>query len=122
MDTLTWLYLINATLLIIHEMDSAYQKEWELFHLPGGAGLFLVLHVPLIGAVLYGFLEAAQKTQVGLWFSFVLSIVGLGAFGIHFFFLKRGAPQFRQAVSVATLIAILLASQAQLLVTIFAMR
>jgi len=35
-DLLLWLYLANAVLLINHEIDSAYWKEWELFKLPGG--------------------------------------------------------------------------------------
>ncbi|MHA1463081.1 MAG: DUF6713 family protein, partial [Candidatus Heimdallarchaeota archaeon] len=26
-----WLYMVNAVLLILHEIDSAYWKEWELF-------------------------------------------------------------------------------------------
>ena len=34
-DLLVWLYLTNAVLLINHEIDSAYWKEWELFKLPG---------------------------------------------------------------------------------------
>lgn len=45
-DILLWLYLANAILLICHEMDSAYWKEWELFRLPGGITLFLIIHFP----------------------------------------------------------------------------
>ena len=36
-------YLINATLLICHEIDSAYWREWELFHIPGGSIVFVML-------------------------------------------------------------------------------
>ena len=36
MNAATRLYLANTALLIAHEIDSAYWKEWELFHLPGG--------------------------------------------------------------------------------------
>ena len=32
-ELLFWLYLVNAVLLITHEIDSAYWKEWELFKL-----------------------------------------------------------------------------------------
>ena len=28
---------LNFALLVTHQIDSAYWKEWELFHLPGGA-------------------------------------------------------------------------------------
>jgi len=44
---LFWLYLINAILLINHEIDSAFWKEWELFKLLGGIGGFLILHFPI---------------------------------------------------------------------------
>lgn len=35
---------MNAALLVTHEIDAAYWKEWELFGLPGTEGGFLVLH------------------------------------------------------------------------------
>jgi hypothetical protein len=50
---LFWIYMINAILLISHEIDSAYWKEWELFKLPGGIGVFWLHFVPL--RVLRGF-------------------------------------------------------------------
>ncbi|MGD0589579.1 MAG: DUF6713 family protein [Bacteroidota bacterium] len=28
--------MLNLTLLIIHEIDSTFWKEWNLFRLPGG--------------------------------------------------------------------------------------
>jgi hypothetical protein len=43
-ELLFWLYFINLALLILHEMDSAYGKEWDLFRLQGG---FLLIHPPL---------------------------------------------------------------------------
>lgn len=52
-DTLFWLYLVNAVILIVHEIDSAYWKEWQMFRLPGGVTTFLLLHVPLTALVLY---------------------------------------------------------------------
>ena len=54
MEFVFWLYLLNATLLIIHEIDSAYWKEWKLFHLPGGEAGLLLLHIPNLMPVLYG--------------------------------------------------------------------
>jgi hypothetical protein len=41
-ELLLWLYLVNAVLLINHEIDSAYWKEWELFKLPGSISGFLI--------------------------------------------------------------------------------
>jgi uncharacterized membrane protein len=39
------LFLLNAAMLITHEIDSAYWKWRELFGLPGGLQLFLVLNL-----------------------------------------------------------------------------
>ena len=50
-----WLYSANAVLLVVHEIDSAYWHEWSLLGLPGGIQFFLVLHLPLLAIVLWGF-------------------------------------------------------------------
>jgi hypothetical protein len=67
-EVLSWLYAVNAVLLIVHEIDSAYWKEWELFHLPGGISGFLALHIPLILVVFYGFSRVVLETRGGLVF------------------------------------------------------
>ena len=36
-DWAVTLYVVNATLLICHQIDSAYWREWELLRVPGGA-------------------------------------------------------------------------------------
>lgn len=119
MNTLLfWLYLTNAVLLINHEIDSAYWKEWELFHLPGGISGFLLMHFPLVAIVLYGLVLVAQQAFAGLIISLVLSLVGIGAFGIHSYFIKKGHPEFRNWVSVLILILIFVISLVQGGVTI----
>ena len=48
LQALFWIYAINALFLILHEIESAYWKEWELFKLGGGITGFVVLHIPII--------------------------------------------------------------------------
>ena len=36
MNLKTLAYFVNSVLLIVHEIDSAYWEEWNLFRLPGG--------------------------------------------------------------------------------------
>jgi hypothetical protein len=48
MDLLFWIYLINAVILINHEIDSAYWQEWKLFN-PNDENRingFLIIHYP----------------------------------------------------------------------------
>ena len=107
------LYLVNASLLITHEIDSAYWHEWELLHLPGGIQLFLILNLGLVLLVLLGFGEVAQQRRTGLWCSLGLAGAGVLAFLIHGFFIARGHPEFRLPISLAVLGASLVLSLVQ---------
>lgn len=118
-DTLFWLYLVNAVLLIDHEIDSAYWKEWELFRLPGGIGGFLLIHLPILLAVLYGLAALARQAPAGLWFSLLLSAGGIFAFGIHTYFLKKGHAEFDHPVSKGILRATFAVSIGQLGLTLY---
>lgn len=118
-DGLFWLYLTNAVLLITHEIDSAYWKEWELFELPGGVTGFLLLHIPLLLFILYGLTLVSAHSRWGLVFSLALSLGGLFAFSIHSYFLRKGREEFNQPVSKYMLKAILLVSVVQLAATLY---
>jgi hypothetical protein len=117
-DLLFWLYLINALTLIIHEIDSAYWKEWELFRLPGGVAGFLLLHFPLLFLVLYGLALVDRGAFAGQIFSLALSLAGIFAFSIHAYFIRRGREEFKTPVSLSILWGTLLLSLAQLGVTL----
>jgi hypothetical protein len=113
-----WLYSVNATFLIVHEIDSAYRQEWKLFRLPGGISFFLILHLPLVFLILYGLVQVQQESLAGQILSLVLSLAGIFAFTIHTFFSYRGHPEFKTPISVFILLATLGVSVAQLVTTI----
>ena len=117
-DYLLWLYLFNAILLINHEIDSAYWKEWELFKLPGGIKAFLLIHFPLLFIVLYGLILVIEKSFWGLIFSLILCFGGIFAFSTHTYFLKQGRKEFDSLISKLILAAILVVSIIQLIVTL----
>ncbi|MDD5045412.1 MAG: hypothetical protein PHG51_07740 [Candidatus Omnitrophica bacterium] len=116
---LFWIYLADATLLIVHEIDSAYQKEWELFKLPGGPTGFMALHIPLVLAIILGLYLAAEESLAGLILSLLLSAGGIFAFTIHNIFLKKGDKRFSSGFSIALLWAMLPVSLAQMAITIY---
>lgn len=120
-DAFFWLYLINAVLLINHEIDSAYWEEWNLFHLPGGISGFLLLHFPLLAIVLYGLAAVARQQPSAVWFALLLAAGGILAFGIHTYFLKKGREEFDQPVSKFILWATLVVSLCQMAVTVVLM-
>jgi hypothetical protein len=117
-DVLFWLYLINAVTLTVHEIDSAYWKEWELFRLPGGLAGFLLLHFPLLFLLLYGLVLVDRGAFAGQILSLVLSLGGIIAFSIHTYFIRQGREEFKTSVSQFILWVTLLVSLAQLGVTL----
>ena len=116
---LFWIYLINAILLINHEIDSAYWKEWELFKLPGGIGAFLLLHFPLLFVILYGLVCLDRQTLTGLVVSLILSAGGIFAFCIHMTFIRKGRHEFDTPISRLILSSTLVVSIAQTAVTLY---
>lgn len=120
-DLFLWLYLTNAVLLINHEIDSAYWKEWELLSLPGEITGFLLLHFPLLFIVLYGLVVIVRQSALSFIFSFILCFGGIFAFIIHTYFLRKGKEEFNTSISKLILVLTLFVSVAQLVVTLFIM-
>ena len=98
-------YPLTAALLIVHEMDSVYWREWDLFGLPGGVEGFLLLHVPLALAVLWGQVQVHEHTRAGFWMSVAVGIAGLATAAIHGAFLLGTGAQFRTVGSISLIAA-----------------
>lgn len=108
------LYLVNAVLIIIHEIDSAYWQEWKLFKIPGGINTFLLLHIPLLFIILYGVIAVYENTKLGTTISLLLAMGGIFAFLIHAYFIKKGHQEFKSLISQIILFFTLLISIAQI--------
>lgn len=118
-DVLLWIYLINATLIITHEIDSAYWKEWELFKLPGKINFFLILHIFLVFIILLGIVLLLNNLLWGLILSLILSLAGIFAFSIHRWFISKGHSEFKTTVSQSILVTTLIISLIQLFFTFY---
>jgi hypothetical protein len=111
-----WLYFANMIFLVVHEIDSAYWHEWALLGLPGGIQVFLLLHLPLLALVFWGFWRVVSWTRWAKAFSFLLGVAGIVAFSIHMALIAKGASEFRLPTSQAILWGTLLLSVAQMTV------
>jgi len=120
MDLLFWIYLINATILINHEIDSAYWQEWKLIDTNDKNGIngFLILHFPMILAILLGLVFVNDNKFAGLIFSLILSAGGLFAFFFHFYHLRKGKPEFNTVLSKGLIISTYIISLFQIILTI----
>lgn len=117
--TLFELYLINAVLIINHEIDSAYWREWELFKLPGDINGFLIIHFPVLFFILYGVILVYKQSFPGLIFSLLLCFGGIFASTIHTYFIKKGRSEFNKPMSKFILLTMLIVSIIQLVVTVY---
>lgn len=87
---LFWTYFVNAILLLNHEIDSAHWHDWKLFKLPGEITGFLIIHVPLLGLLLFGLVLVYEQSWWGYICSLIVGGGGLFAFFIHTYFLNKG--------------------------------
>lgn len=111
---LLWLYLANAAILITHQIDASFWHEWDLFGVPGGSQVNLLLNIPLVALVLYGVVALAQGRPAGRYLYGLLAATGVFTAVIHCWFLLHDAPEFRLPVSLGLLAATLSISLAQL--------
>lgn len=117
---LSRLYLVNAAILITHQIDAAYWHEWDLFGMPGGIQLNLLLNVLLVMLVLFGQQCLTQGHPSGIVFSWLLVAGGVIAAVIHSYFLLQGDDAFRLPVSLGLLATTFLLSLAQAIVLCYA--
>jgi hypothetical protein len=115
---LFWLYVITATILVVHEIDSGIEKEWDLFHLPGGSGGFVLIHLPLIFLLILGAVKIAQGMASGWWYSGLFAGAGLAGTLLHTVFIMRGDSRFHSLVSRLLIILMGVTSVSQLILTI----
>ncbi|OGD54743.1 hypothetical protein A3K80_00935 [Candidatus Bathyarchaeota archaeon RBG_13_38_9] len=126
-DFLLWVYVLNATLLINHEIDSSYWKEWNLILSISGRSnnvnidqknmnFFLLLHIPLIFLIMYGLKEIIQESFIGLIISIVLCFGGFFAFFFHMHFIRKGRIEFNTPISKIMIVGIFILSIIQLII------
>lgn len=116
------LYLATASLLVVHELDSTFWREWELFGIPGGEAGFVLAHLPLVALVVWGYGRLVAGGRAGLWTSVALAAGGIAAPILHGVFLAAGRPEFRTATSLAVICCVGLASVALLALTLRTLR
>jgi len=108
------LFVLNSTVLLTHQIDAAYWHEWNLFHLPGGNQLNLILNLPIIALVLLAFLQVATHSPRQHLCHQFLAGLGLLTVVIHSGFSLAGHPEFQQPMSLLLLAATLILSVVQL--------
>ena len=108
------LALANAALLAVHQIDSAFWHEWDMFGLPGGNQLNLILNIPLVGLVIHAYGRVASDAGAARRWQILIAALGFLTVGIHTAFFASGRTEFAQPVSFAIFVALAVVSCAQL--------
>lgn len=108
------LFLLNATVLLSHQIEAAYWQEWDMFYLPGGVQLFVILNIPIILLVFVGYKATVLGYRSGLAYTAALAGCGFFAVIFHVFYLANGDERFKTPVSLVLLCLTLVISAMQL--------
>jgi len=76
-------YILNVTLLLLHEIESSYEREWEILKIPGKTTGFLLLNIPIIFIFFYGLYCIIKYPQIKLFISIIIGTSGFIPFLIH---------------------------------------
>jgi hypothetical protein len=101
---LSSMYIVTITLLVSHQIDAAYWKEWEMFRHPGGIQFFDIFNLALIPILLIGLRAVILQQRSGYKHSLFVSFLGILTFIIHSGFYLFGFQQFNLPVSAAIII------------------
>ena len=82
-------YVLNITLLILHEIESGYEKEWEILKLPGKITGFLLFHIPILFLCFFGFYCIMVYPQSRMIISIIMGITGFIPFLVHKIIVNR---------------------------------
>ena len=101
---------MTVALLATHQVDASFQREWELFGVPGGIEFFLLFNLVAVGVLLFSLLKLAANAKLSAFWRFIIPITGLLTTGIHGVFFAAGRTEFSQPASVAILAILFLSS------------
>ena len=110
-------YFWTMLFLILHQVDAAYWREWEMFHVPGGIQGFLVFNMAAIAIVLLGYRHVLLETRHARRYGVICAALGVGTSLIHAGFALAGLEQFHLPLSI-TIIVLCLVCAAWLLHTL----
>jgi uncharacterized membrane protein len=95
---LVFFYILHVTILILHEIESGYEKEWEILKLPVKLTGFIILHIPMMFLFFYGLYFIIQYPQTRVVISIISGIIGLIPFLVHKI-LKNEKEHFNKTIS-----------------------
>lgn len=108
---------LNMSLVMAHQADAAYWREWKMFGLPGGIQFFNVFNLVVFAILLWCFAAVIARRPAGLRGSSVIAALFGVVLPIHAGFALAGFTQFHLPVSVAIITGTFVLSVWQVILT-----
>ena len=108
---------LNLALVMAHQADAAYWKEWEMFGLPGGIQLFTLFNLVAFMLLLWLFSAVISRQRNGLRGSFLIAGLSGVVLPIHAAFAFAGFTEFHLPVSIAVIVGTFVVSIWQAILT-----
>lgn len=103
-------YFSTLCLLVLHQIDAAYWREWEMFHLPGGVQGYLAFNMLAIPILLLGYTQVLLRADKAVLFAGLCAALGALTFLIHAGFALAGFAQFHLPLSMALIVLCLVSA------------
>ena len=98
------IYFFTFLSLIIHQIDAAYWKEWEMFMLPGGVQGFLIFNLVAFPVVILGYRKLLKKEHNYAMYSYICGGLGVLTLILHIVFATFGFKEFHLPLSILIII------------------
>ncbi len=96
-------FYTGLALLVTHELDAIYRREWRMFPFISrlddrtGYRVFVLLHIPLL--VLIFWLMSHPSGTVRLWFQVIMDIFFVVHSGLHYLMREHEHNEFSEGFS-----------------------
>lgn len=108
---------LNLSLVMAHQTDAAYWREWEMFGLPGGIQFFTFFNWIAFMFLLWLFAELVSRKRTALRASFLIAALSMIILPIHAAFAIAGFTQFHVPVSIVIIVGTFVTSIGQIILT-----
>lgn len=110
-------YLATLLALLLHQIDAAFWREWDMFSVPGGIQGFLMFNLVAVGVLLHGFRQVLLARPAARAYAALCGAIGIGTAAIHLGFAVAGRDEFHLPLSIFVLLACLVTGAGLLLET-----
>jgi len=105
------LMIIQLALLLLHQMDSTYFKEWEMMpFLKIGYVPFFIVTIFLTAIQIFGIFLLIDRNVTGVLIAIIWGFIGLAVPAFHTYHYIKGAKEFRNFWSALIIYLILINS------------